>query len=501
MSEQIFNIIIAIILIFLNGFFVTAEFALVRARAVRIRSMAESGIKDAKLVLDMMGRLDSYLASNQVGITVASIGLGWVGEPAFAGIIESLIGQPVWLDKGVSHAISAVMAFIIVTMGVLILGEQVPKIIAIRRAEKLVFTTAKIQQLFYVIFYIPLWIINSSTNLILKLLRIPPASEIEVAHTEEELKQIIATSHETGTFTLSRLLMMENILDFGELLVKDVMIPWEKVICLSENIPWTDNQERIIKACHSRYPVLTGAEVTGFIHVKDIAKNAAGIHDISKIKRPINYVNDSLPCEQLLHQFLSKHCHMFFVKNSSQKISGIVTLEDVLEELVGPIRDEFEQQRELSLINLCPQEAIVLDIDETSKENAINHLVQKLATIDKGINAKTIFEGIMKRERLASTGIGDGIAISHCRVDTLKRPLCSIGKSKTGIEYNAIDGKPVKLIFLVLSTAHDEGYHIMILEKISTLLASDYLRGRLEESTSVEEVVEILKASDSSVTA
>ncbi len=502
MIEQIAYLVVAVILIFLNAFFVMAEFALVKARATRLKVLADSGNPRAKASLEIINKLDHYLASNQVGITVATLGLGWIGEPVFARLFESIIGHPPWLSPGVSHTLSAVSAFLFVTFMVLILGEQVPKIIAVRKAERAVLATTNVMKIFHIIFYVPLWIVNGCTNLILKLIKIPPVNELELAHGEEELKLILAASHEKGAFTLSRLLMMENVLDFGELSVRDVMIPWQKVICLSEELPWSETQQIMSKVYHSRYPVMSSSgEVTGLLHVKDVVKKLGETPEVSKLKRPIGFVQESLSCEELLRKFLNMHSHMFLVRDGSGGLTGLVTLEDVLEELVGPIRDEFEGRRVLSLTQLCPKDAIILDIGSEPKEFVIKKLVERLAVVDNGVNLNGVFDSIIKRERIASTGLGEGIALSHARVDGLKKALCAIGQSKVGVDYNSMDGRPVNIIFLLLSPTHDEGSHIMILERISTLLSSDYLKSRLENAKTVDDVVEILRVSDSSILA
>jgi PTS system fructose-specific IIC component len=203
--------------------------------------------------------------------------------------------------------------------------------------------------------------------------------------------------------------------------------------------------------------------------------------------------------EGLLKHFHTTHTHLAVVE-SAGIFTGLVTLEDVVEELIGTIRDEFEQVKDFGLAELVPTEAIVLDLGG-DKESAIRTLVNRVATAQPGMDPARVHATIMKREKLASTGLGEGIAMPHGRCEGLSRPYAALGRSKAGVPFDSMDGKPANLVFLILTPVHDEGAHIHILSKISNLLGSDYLREQLMNAEKPEEVIDVFKMSDKSLLA
>ncbi|MBI3270436.1 MAG: DUF21 domain-containing protein [Planctomycetes bacterium] len=504
--ENLLYLLLALLLVLLNGFFVLAEFALVKVRATRVQELARGGSAKAELAALMLRHLDQYLSASQLGITLASLGLGWVGEPAFAHLLEPLLELPGVWPKVVSHVASVTVAFILITSLHIVIGEQAPKMVAIRKPEWAALFSARPLYWFHRIFYVLNWALHHSSGVVLRLLGIQGTSEMEMAHSEEELHMILASSHEQGAFTLSRLLMMENILDFGELKVQDIMVPREKVVALPLENTWAQNLETVKKFLHSRYPVTKGGpeKVVGFVHVKDIALAsgaAAGPVDLAKIKRPVLYVDVQLHCEDLLKHFHGTHSHLALVRDADEKYVGLVTLEDVVEELVGTIRDEFEQVQEFKLADLVPREAILLELGTVAKGEALKALVDRLFAANPRLPVVSALASLSRREAMASTGLGEGVALPHARVDGLPRPMVAFGRSKEGIDYHAIDKRPVHLIFLMVTPTHDEGAHMSLLGKLSVLLSSDYLRDRLGSATSPEEVLEIFRTSDKSLPA
>ncbi len=505
MVVQVLYVLAAIFLVLLNGFFVLAEFAIVKVRVTRIRELARQGKPSAELTLAIESRLDAYLAACQLGITIASLALGWIGEPAFARMLQPLLDLPGLWPKVVSHSASIAAAFVLITFLHITLGEQVPKLYAVRRAERAALFAARPLRLSYLLFFPALWLLNSASQLILRLLRIPPASETEMAHTEEELRMILGASHERGQFTLSRLLMMENLLDFGQLSVDDVMVSADKVVTLDASAPWAENFQRVTKSMHSRYPLrrAAGGRIDSEIHIKDItvAMGRGQIPpDLAKIARPIPVVRPELPLETLLTQFHQLGTHMAAVEDSSGRWSGIVTLEDVIEELVGTIRDEFEPVKEERLLDLVPEAAIEVELRATTKEEAVREMSGRLAAAVPGLSPEALTQAVLKRESLASTGLGEGVAIPHARVPGIARPVAAFARSE-GVEFDSLDGRPAQLLFLLATPPHDEGAHLRALSKIGRLLSSDYLRERLLKAKSTAEVREILEVSDRSVPA
>ncbi|MBI2933893.1 MAG: DUF21 domain-containing protein [Planctomycetes bacterium] len=495
------QVILASFFILLNAFFVLAEFAIVKVRDTRMQELARAGNKKAALAHRILAKLDAYLSACQLGITMASLGLGWVGEPLTAKLVTPVLTLLGVTSPEVLHSVSFVVGYTLLTTLHIVVGEQAPKTLAIRKTEKAAMFVSRPLHGFYVIFYGPLWLLNTMSNGLLRLLGIR-IGEMERAHSEEELRLILSASHEGGQFTLSRLLMMENVLDFGQLMVEDVMVPWPKVVTLDPKAPWPENLERIKKHLHSRYPLDKSPRPDSQVHIKDLALAlaAGGTPDLTKLARPVQTVKTNQPLEQLLLRFHKTGTHLAFVEDEARRLIGLVSLEDVVEELIGTIRDEFEQVTDYSLGSIVPREAILLDLEVSEKEQAFRALAERLVA-QTGCSVEQTVAGIMKREALASTGLGDGIAIPHCRAPGLQRPMAALGRIPKGLDYKAIDGKPVDLLFLILTPPHDEGAHVHILEKIATLLSSDYLRDRLREAKSPDEVVEVFRISDKSLTA
>ncbi|MCC6738125.1 MAG: DUF21 domain-containing protein [Planctomycetia bacterium] len=501
MTQSLLFIALAAALVALNGFFVLAEFALVKVRATRLRELAEKGNASARHGLAILGHIDSYLSTCQLGITIASLGLGWVGEPAFARLIGPLLVRLGIASEAAIHSISFAFSFAFITFIHVVLGELAPKSVAIRKTEKAALFSARALRIAHILFFPAMWLLNASSNLILRILRIPPGSEHELAHSETELKMILGASLDQGMFTLSRLLMMENVLDFGTLRVHDVMIPGSRAALLDPARPWRENLDVIEHTLHSRYP-LAAPRIEKVVHVKDMALALSRGEEVnlSAIARPVPHVPPDMPLEDLLKRFLTGGPHLAVVEKDGAFL-GIVTMEDVLEELVGTIRDEFEQVKDYRLSEIVTPEAVCLDLTAGTKEAIIRRLATGIAKARPDVDPEKAVPAVLKREALASTGLGMGVAIPHGRVEGLVRPAAALGRASAGLDFKSIDGKPVNIVFLILSPPHDEGAHLHILEKISSLLLSDYLREKLEHAQTPEEVMEVFRLSDKSIPA
>lgn len=498
---QLLYIAAALVLILLNAFFVLAEFAIVKVRTTRLRELSEAGDRRASIALDIVQRLDAYLSACQLGITVASLGLGWIGEPAFARLLEPVLGRIGVTDPRLIHSVAFAVGFSIITLLHIVLGELAPKSLAIRRADRAALRVARPLRWFYLLSFPAMWVLNSTSNLVLRALRIPMASEMERAYSHEELKMLLGASLEQGVFTLSRLLMMENVLDFGTLKVENVDIHADKVVLLDPAKPWAENLEVIRKRRFSRYP-LKEPKIRRVVHIKDIALRLASGEpmDLLAVARKVHAVAPSMSLEELLKHFTTTNTHMAIVEEAERFI-GIVTLEDVIEELIGTVRDEFEKVIDHRLTEIVPRNGVVLGLEARDKESAIRELASRLAASRADLDAGLAVTEIMRREKLASTGLGDGIAIPHGRVSGLQRPTAALGVSREGVEFQSLDGKPARLIFLVLTPPQDEGAHVHILERISTLLSSDYLREQLLHAQDIDDVFQTFRMSDKSLSA
>ncbi|MBD0379132.1 hemolysin family protein [Paenibacillus sedimenti] len=333
-------------LVFLNGFFVAAEFALVKVRGSRIDSLAEEGNRKAKFAKGIMNNLDAYLSACQLGITLTSLGLGYVGEPTFAKILEPLLG-PLNLPESVFHTITFLIAFTLMTTLHITLGEQVPKIYAIRKSEQVTLISSGPLVLFYKIMYPFIWSLNGLSNWMLRRVGIEPTTEHESAHTEEEIRVLMKESHKNGLIDKTELTLVDNIFDFAETTAKEIMIPRTEMECLYAGLSFSENLSIAIKEMRTRYPVCDPDKdnIIGFVHIKDLLKPDANLKGIKKIIRPITTVPDSIHISDLLKMMQKRKSQMALLIDEYGGTSGLVTLEDIMEEIVGEIQDEFDEER------------------------------------------------------------------------------------------------------------------------------------------------------------
>lgn len=343
------TLILSLSFVALNAFFVAAEFALVKIRSTRLEVLANKGHPLALLAQSMVGQLDAYLSATQLGITLASLGLGWVGEPAFAKLLVPLLSRlHIVISEPTIHSISFTLAFLIISGLHIILGELVPKSIAIQSAEKICLFVALPLRAFYVIFYPFLWLLNGTANAFLRLIHFPPASGGGRPHSEEELKLIFEDSYEQGAIGPRKKILLQRAVDFSHQTIGAIKIPKDKVDYFYLDKSLHENLISAKEAAHTRFPVAAtmGSKVLGFVHMKDVIwglENQEVIH-LYDLLRPILYFDETKRIDEALIEFQVKKIHMAIVQRGDEEI-GLVTLEDVIEELVGDIEDEFDQTK------------------------------------------------------------------------------------------------------------------------------------------------------------
>ncbi|TCW41462.1 CBS domain containing-hemolysin-like protein [Laceyella sacchari] len=339
-----FNILLVIFLVLLNGFFVAAEFAIVKVRATRIAQIEGRRGKAARKVL---GELDAYLSATQLGITLASLGLGWVGEPAIAKMIEPVLvyfGLPQWAI----HTIAFAIGFSVITFLHIVLGEMAPKSLAIRKAEETTLWTAAPLNWFYVLFRPFIYVLNGAANLTLKLFGVE-LNESQQAHTEEEIRMLIAQSHKSGMIDQVELTLFDNVFDFTERVAREVMVPRVKMTCLYEGRPFEENFHIIKNTNHTRFP-LCGRDkddIKGIIHIRDVYQvmTEGGTPDLSSMVRPFIVVPESMEVKDILKNLQKRKMEMAIVVDEFGGTSGLVTTEDIIEEIFGEIQDEFDDEK------------------------------------------------------------------------------------------------------------------------------------------------------------
>ncbi|SHJ27421.1 hemolysin family protein [Parasporobacterium paucivorans] len=342
---SLMNIILVLILVFMNAFFVATEFAMVKVRKSRIETLVAGGDKGAKRTLIVVNDLNSYLSGCQLGITLASLGLGWIGEPAVANMLDPLF-EMLNMPTSLVHSISFVLGFSIITAFHIVLGELVPKSLAITSAEKIAMKTALPLMMFYKVTYPIMWAFNHSTNLVLKAFRISPVDEHDEAHTDQEIKLLVAQSYEQGLVDKAELVLVGNIFDFTETTVKDIMIPRTDMACIFIDDSFDDIITYTLDKQLTRYPICRESKdnVIGFVHIKDLYKQKIeGINqNVEDIIREVRFVPESLSISELLKQFKKGEAQMAIIIDEYGGTAGLLTVEDILEEIVGEMKDEFD---------------------------------------------------------------------------------------------------------------------------------------------------------------
>ena len=366
-------LLLAVWLVILNGFFVAAEFAIVKLRASRLEALVRSGSLFGKAAAHVVEHMDAYLSLCQIGITAASLGLGWIGEPAVAVLIEPLLVAAGVDSAAAVHSISFAIAFLAITFLHIVLGEQAPKMLAIRRSEQIVLWVALPLRMLRLIFYPALWFLNESSNALLRLVGLDPTTSAEMGHSEEELRIILAESARLGEVSGPKRRLLENVFNFSGKTAKDVMLPRAEIAYASLARTLAENLQIIRSTHHTRYPLCTlGLDhVVGMVHIKDLFEFGPEIsssEDLLKFKREMLFVPESCPADDVQRQFQQKRMHMAVVVDEYGGTAGLVTLEDLLEEIVGEIQDEFDL--ELPKIQKTPEGEILDGLLRLSEVNS-----------------------------------------------------------------------------------------------------------------------------------
>ncbi|HEX4499301.1 MAG TPA: hemolysin family protein [Thermoanaerobaculia bacterium] len=337
------GMLLGLLLVALNGFFVAAEFALVKVRPTQLEPLEG---KRARLARHMLRHLDAYLSATQLGITLASLALGWVGEPAFAWLIHPLLSPFVANNPPLLHSISVVVSFLVITVLHIVLGEQAPKTIAIRKAEGAALLVALPLYFFYKLTYPAIWLLNHASRGLLKLIGVSPAAEGELLHDEEELRRLLSSSKESQLSTQKRELL-DNIFELSHRVARQIMLPRQDVIYLSTDRSLAENLRLARRSGHTRFPLCEGDldHVIGLLHIKDIFHRERPLTSLTEVAREIAFVPETLELDRLLKRMRTERFHLAAVIDEYGGVSGIVTIEDVIEEIVGSIQDEFDVEK------------------------------------------------------------------------------------------------------------------------------------------------------------
>ncbi len=354
----VFNWVIVFLLLLVNAFFVSAEFAIVRARKAKIEQMNKEGNVDAKLALKALDDVNFFIAAVQVGVTIASIGIGWFGSPTIEKMLAPVLDSVPLGYAYLAQSITAVIAFVIITYLHVIIGEQVPKCIALQYPEKISLVVAKPMDVFMTLSKPFVWLLNKSCNGILRILRIPVNPSLKTVHTIDDLDMFVENSYDEGVLNETEKDMFHNVLQFSDLTAHEVMTPRTDMICVPIDMPLEELNQLASENQYTRYPVYEGDidHITGLVHVKDLfmlsLKNE--IRPIEKIQRKIPLVPETITLDKLVIMFKKQRAQMAVVVDEFGGTSGIITLEDVLEEIFGDVQDEFDIDEEKDIKEIQP---------------------------------------------------------------------------------------------------------------------------------------------------
>ncbi|KRF18642.1 hemolysin family protein [Paenibacillus sp. Soil787] len=352
---MLINLLLIAILILLTAFFVATEFAVIRIRPSRVDQMVLQGKKNSLAVQTVTSNLDGYLSACQLGITITALGLGWLGEPTVEKLLNPLF-QLIGVGENLSHILSFGIAFLSITYLHVVLGELAPKTLAIQKAEAISIVTAPLIIYFYKIMYPFIWMLNGSANQLVKVFGIKPASEHEEAHSEEEIRIILSDSYMSGKINKTEYGYVNRIFSFDELLAREIMVPRTDMICLYADKSLEDNMAIITKEQYTRFPVAkeNKDDIIGFVNTKQFFLSYLSSPDFNfkSLLQPMMTIPEVMPVKALLKKMQRENVHIALVFDEYGGTSGLITIEDILEEIVGEIRDEFDkdEKKEIEIL-------------------------------------------------------------------------------------------------------------------------------------------------------
>jgi CBS domain containing-hemolysin-like protein len=344
-------ILLAFLLVLLNAFFVAAEFGMVKLRSTRVQAIQKTYGFRGRILAEVHYRLDAYLSACQLGITLASLGLGWIGEPAFVFLLTPLFSIIGLESAELIHIISFVVAFSIISFLHIVVGELMPKSLAIRRSEAVSIWTAVPLYFFYWLMYPAIWVLNSCANLLLRLTRLDAGSHKEQTYSSDEIKFILSASHLHGELTKDETEILEHTLDLADLNVVEVMRPRQDMVALDCAEPIETLFQEMMQNRYSRYPLYEDDpdNIIGIVHVKDLFSALYERKEIKSLKefmRPVLRVSNRVPAMEVLGKFRQGTSHFALIYSDNNTLIGFVTLDNLLHVLIGLIKDEFHHTQE-----------------------------------------------------------------------------------------------------------------------------------------------------------
>ena len=346
-SVYLINLFLVFFLVFCNAFFVISEFAIVKIRRTKLEELSAEGNSKAKIALKINEHLNTYLSATQLGVTLASLGLGWLGEPAVSRLLEDMLNGIVEINKIVLHSVSFGVAFTFITLLHVVLGELVPKSMAIQDTERYAMMIAKPLYVFNKICSPIIWCFDHVSLAILKMMHIQQADENEDMHSEEEIKLIIDASQKGGVIDDTESEIIQNAINFSEICAHEIMIPRQEMMCVYQDDSFEDIMKFVKEHKHTRFPICAEDKdnILGMIHIRDILESTDEPHKdiLKRIVRKILFVPENMSISEILHRMMKTRRHLAIVVDEYGGTAGLLTMEDILEELVGDIQDEHDE--------------------------------------------------------------------------------------------------------------------------------------------------------------
>ncbi len=341
-------VVAALLLVLLNGFFVLSEFAIVKVRRSKLEEMVKHAKPNASLALKMSNSLDTFLSATQLGITLSSLALGWIGEPALAKLIEAPFTYYFGDNPVLLHTVSFTIAFTTITFLHVVFGELIPKSIAIAKAESMVLIVAKPLYMFWLLFYPLIRFFDIVAAFFVRKMGISQASEHEMAHSDEELRIIVNESFKGGYIDSVESEIIKNAVDFSHTVAREIMTPRKDMICINSEKSWQENVNLVTTTRYTRYPYCHGGKdnISGMIHTRDLL-NSVLLHqniDMLQLVRPIIMIPENASISDILTKMKKERIHIALVVDEYGGTSGLLTMEDILEEIVGDASDEHDTQ-------------------------------------------------------------------------------------------------------------------------------------------------------------
>lgn len=342
-------ILAALFFVFLNAFFVLCEFSIVKVRHSKLEQLLKEKKGGAKQALEISSNLDTYLSACQLGITLSSLALGWLGEPAIARLLSAWL-ENTTLSPTLTHTISIAIAFALITLLHVVLGELVPKSVAIALADKTALLVARPLHIFWLLFYPLIKTFDFLAMLGLKFIGIKPAKESETVHSDEEIKIIASESQRGGVLDEFETEIIRNAVDFSDIVAKEVMTPRKDMICLNKNKSYDENMKIVSEYKHTRFPYINDSKdsILGMIHIRDLMKNeiVGGQKRLDDFVRPMFLVPENVSISKILIRMNKERTHTALVVDEYGGTAGLITMEDIMEEIVGDINDEHDDKIE-----------------------------------------------------------------------------------------------------------------------------------------------------------